>query len=144
MKLSCAEKQQIINESLKEYGVITEDLSYPECVDKFRSYLKIDDKTTMAKKFGEYAIATESYECITEDELEEGRKILSKLNKGKFFSKTKIYVRTFATAKLGNTCMVSLSTPNQILWELSGASRDIAEDVAKQISKALGIALKIS
>ncbi|MBQ4557296.1 MAG: hypothetical protein IJA60_06595 [Clostridia bacterium] len=143
MKSSNIEKQQIINAALNEYGVITEELSYQECVEKLRSYLKIEDKETLTKKFGEYAIAAENYECITEDEIEEGRKVLSLLNKGKLFSKSNIYVRTFVTVKLGNKSMFSLVSPNQILWELSGVSRDMAEDIAKQISEKLGIALKI-
>ena len=142
--MSCVEKQQIINEALNEYGVTSEGLSYQECVEKLIAYLKIEDKAALIKKFGEYTIVTENYECITEDEIEEGRKILSKLNKGKVFSKAKIYVRTFATAKLGNKGMVSLVSPNQIMWEVSGVSGDIVEETVKQISNTLGIIFKIS
>ncbi len=143
MKLSFAEKAQIINDALKEYGVITEELSYPECVESLKNYLKIEDTETLEKKFGEYVISAESYECMTEDEIEEGRKILALLNKGKLFKRAKIYVRVFATAKLGNKGMVALVSPNQILWELSGVSRDVAEDTARKISETIGITLKV-
>ena len=90
--------------------------------------------------FGQYGLAAQTGGILTEQQLEDVRKMLDRCRKGQ--KGAKVWCRVMATVRHAGAwlCVVR---PGEVLWELSGFSEEAVQAVAAQVGQALPFEIRL-
>lgn len=118
-------------------GIPTPDMR-PEQME--RAILGEPDPRNFAVAFGQYGLAAQTGGILTEQQLEDVRKMLARCRKGQ--KGAKVWYRVMATVRHAGAwlCVVR---PGEVLWELSGFSEEAVRAVAAQVGQALPFEIRL-
>lgn len=136
------ERHIIVNTALNRCGIKAEETSLAGAVKALceKIPLKYNDNN-FRTSFGEYGFKATDYDLITDEAAESARKYLEsqkRLHRG-----FKVYVRIFPTVEYDRKKYFAAVQPELVLWEISGVTAEVANEICISLSEITDFELKV-